>query len=721
MRFYSELERLEHPEAGKIPKQAWDDYSLFVGELNKLELALMRANSEVTTLDALIDTYPSDSSRKTSAWLAIAFGHPALSDEALLHFMDKFGFTEEEKLVRIAYFGRISLFDCFMSAYSPQVVQAMVAAGDYAAFQAAARGGHLAVVNRLVELVPEDRVQAMVAAENYAAFREAAGGGHLAVVNRLLQFNTVFAYVEMHDWEYGSRYVYPFVQAQLAVLQERRTTFEATHPQGVFDVTEPEDAKRCFYMLRNLIRRNNPALEGDIQFLINLPSVKALLHTEVTPGQSNELLRLAMNQGNAFAANVLLNVPAVHTRAVQDDFYRAEARGGLDLANLARDRESSMTALTSGEQKRLAAVTERYQPMLQASGGVSGVMLSLKKALQARYEAHPATFETGDGRIITLPFPWEAWDAERKNYSADTQEHALQAYYKHQDHTAWRYLLKPNPWMDRDAPYVNRDTHGGWSTFEEYQPLIALLFLAAKDEDVAPCDGYDLATRVEHFVDELALIGRAHNWDESRTSTNAAGGSISEEYDDLEGDKPSCYSGVKRRLFQAVQGHPLLKMLTMDTVKQELRECMRAHFKACIEQQPEQAVAWKQAWTDAINEGKMSDVLSELNVSEEAEKNLLEGLSQKYPGQFDEGFKAYIQERLHNQHIPQHAMAFGGETDLAGLLEPCIRKTPLTKEEVRELRLAALDRASQPSQSSQSSPPKDEDPPSAKPPGGNLG
>lgn len=41
-------------------------------------------------------------------------------------------------------------------------------------------------------------------------------------------------------------------------------------------------------------------------------------------------------------------------------------------------------------------------------------------------------------------------------------------------------------------------------------------YKAAIDEDVSAIDGYTVDTRFEHFIDELAHIGRAHNWDNAR-------------------------------------------------------------------------------------------------------------------------------------------------------------------------------------------------------------
>ena len=166
-----------------------------------------------------------------------------------------------------------------------------------------------------------------------------------------------------------------------------------------------------------------------------------------------------------------------------------------------------------------------------------------------------------------------------------------------------RYLSKPNPWMAANAAYVSGgEGTQSWSTFEEYKPLITMLWLAAKDTSsditVAPTDGYTVETRIDRFIDEIAHLGRAHNWDDERYKMDAQGNllvdennnPVMEEYDDAQGDKPSCYSGVKRRLFKSVLGHPLLKMLTKDDIKQELRDEVRDYFKQHITSQNLQAI-----------------------------------------------------------------------------------------------------------------------------------
>ena len=68
--------------------------------------------------------------------------------------------------------------------------------------------------------------------------------------------------------------------------------------------------------------------------------------------------------------------------------------------------------------------------------------------------------------------------------------------------------------MHEQAAYVTfnpSNPQEKWSTFEEYQSFIAMLFLAAQDTEIPPTEGYTLETRLDHFIDELAHIARAHN------------------------------------------------------------------------------------------------------------------------------------------------------------------------------------------------------------------
>ncbi len=545
----------------------------------------------------------------------------------------------------------------------PGLVQEMVRANNFNAFWAAAGNGHLAVLERLIELVP-GLVQEMVRANNFNAFVLAARKGHHTVIARLLNFPAVFAYAERHVHEF-SRQVQDFMNTRLAHLAQEIDTFHATRPNEVFNVANREQAHLYFYMMRHLIRQRTPEPLNQLNLLLSIPSVRALAHQEVSRNQSNELLRLAMSLNNQDAVLMLLNIPAVRNLAQINHFYQQEQRSGLDLSALAQDRESSMIALTQGEQQALECARTKYQPEIDARG-VANIMGELKALLAAHYNAHPATVQTGDGRDIPLPLDFDEYQTLATTLSADTRERALQSYYQHPDHTALRYLSKPNPWMSIDAHFVNRSPKGAWSTFDEYQQFISLLYLAAKDEAIPGINGYNVETRVENFIKELALIGRAHNWDASRI--NPATG-LSEEYDDLQGDKPSCYSGVKRRLFQSVQGHPLLTLLTKDMILLEVRDTVRDHFIHCISDK--NCADLQKTWQALIN-GEEADpsILAQLNFSEEKHQSVVKKFTDKYGTQLDRELQAYLFTTLSiNQPFKNLAEKFGGQVGLTEILE----------------------------------------------------
>ena len=251
--------------------------------------------------------------------------------------------------------------------------------------------------------------------------------------------------------------------------------------------------------------------------------------------------------------------------------------------------------------------------------------------LITRYEEAPSAINITDleGEVKNLALPWSWEEFNKLSLSNKEKENALIAYYKDKNHTAWRFLEKPNPWMHPNAFFTNRNNLGAWSSFEAYEDLIAVLFLAAKDENISGIDGYTVEDRVTHFIGELALIGRAHNWDTPTWKK--------QEHDDLTGDKPSCYSGIKRRLFQSVQGHPLLKQLTFDLLQQEVREFVWSHFQAVITEDNSQSlsVIWQKSIDiDTLTQEEQA-LLSKTNISKEDQTLWLEKLNLKYGKQIN--------------------------------------------------------------------------------------
>jgi hypothetical protein len=236
---------------------------------------------------------------------------------------------------------------------APDNVKDMVSASEYGAFRMAVKDGHLHIMDRLIELAPE-KTQDMVEARNYDAFRNAARYGHLDIMKMLIELApektqdmfeasgydafrgavehglpddiirqfllcpAVFSWAE--DCEtYGESYIYPLIRERMHSLREAHEAFGGNSLSAVFDINNTEEAKIYLCILRHLIRRNDPALLDDIRLLAEVPSVTALLRTEVrlnkTPeGWGNdkiikpsELITLALKSGNQEAAIALIN------------------------------------------------------------------------------------------------------------------------------------------------------------------------------------------------------------------------------------------------------------------------------------------------------------------------------------------------------------------------------------------------------------------------------
>ena len=523
----------------------------------------------------------------------------------------------------------------------------MIAADNFYAFRTACGKGHQGIAKWLLTQSPDNKEQ-MIAYGNFDAFRTCARG-HQAIASWLIEQSTAcFAYAESHDQEYGETIIYPWVANQLTILRETKVQFNEQSPTDVFNLTDEEnEAKRGFYLLRNLIRRNEATLNEDISFLLDIPAIKALVHTEVTPNQANELVRLALSVNNQWAAERLLAIPAVYALAEANNFYQNEQQGQLNLRDLAANRESAMTALTQGEQKRLARAVAHYQADLTDPN--RDIMMELRTTLVTRYEARPATVQRDDGTVLVLPLSYHdflALNLSRDSNAPQTESEytrALTAYYQHKDHSAWRYVSKPNHWMSPNAGYVNVNLNNlaeRWSTFEEYIPVIKLMYLAAIDTQFSqandPYFNYEGMTpdlRLTHFIDELAHINRAHNWDKIRNRLDGLG---TEEFDDLDGDKPSCFSGVNRRLVQSIIGHPLFSLLTLDTIKQAVHSMAFDHFKTVL---TDDTLASIQPLWDKIIDGDdlTADewqTLQALDVSREQQDALVNQLKAHYPVDF---------------------------------------------------------------------------------------
>ena len=592
---------------------------------------------------------------------------------------------------------------------------AAIKADSYYAYRQACAGGHLELAEHLEAQLGKDAIAA-IKTNSYRAYRWACAGGHLELVQHLLESSACLAYAERHDREYGKLYIYNYLKLKLSDLDSRKLHFEQENPNGVFDLP-PQNAEYAFYMLRNFVRRGVERSYGDdaraaedlsneIRFLLSIPSVRALCHQAVTvdensPGQENELLRLALRLGNDSAAGILMQIPEVYQLATQNNFYQDELGGGIDLRQIAEDNESSMVALSQAEQKLVNKAHSHYKKAMASMGGDQDVFEQLKSELKRRFEANPAQLflESNTGKIeaIDLPFEWSELQVLRDQLLPEQYQEALKAYYQHEAHTAYRYLSKPNYWMDAHASYVyvfeesGKRTAYRYSTFEEYIPLINLLFVAVFDKDTPGIDGYSVEGRKDLFIKQLALIGRAHNWDDCRPVLNDGEAQynkdkqvITEEYDDLSGDKPSCYSGVKRRLFQSVLGHGLFKIVTKEIVLQALNERIRVHFEQVITLS--NCVRIKQAYDGMIGlNGEMDQhqkILQSLDISSEGMALMIdevyEQLNKTYPQQIEdkkEGFIGHMKNCFNSASIiGSHFIGFQSRCGLDLLLNDRIEK-----------------------------------------------
>ena len=218
------------------------------------------------------------------------------------------------------------------SKVSNRKLQAMIAADDYSAFLSAAEKGNIEILEYFISKASEQLLQDMIAANDYAAFTMAAQNGHLSILrclesklqtldklqdailnpknnvlwvvnlyghtNRnvlyqnvlhlLLHYPAIFAHAEK---KYPSC-IPRFVTQAIQDLQTQQRRLKAQNPKTEFDIPEAKKSQLYFYILRNLLNRNDPSLRDNILFLLGIPSVNALVHREVTPAQSNEPFRL---------------------------------------------------------------------------------------------------------------------------------------------------------------------------------------------------------------------------------------------------------------------------------------------------------------------------------------------------------------------------------------------------------------------------------------------
>lgn len=198
-----------------------------------------------------------------------------------------------------------------MEEIAPKIVSQMISADKYIAYRRAASTGRYNLLKHFEKKLPH-AIKDMMSADNFAAFRWAAQKNNYVVTKHLLEFPPCFAYAEQNHGEYGKNFIYPFIQSSMIRLRRERQKFTETEPNKQFNIHNKEEIDRYFYIIRNLIRRNNPELDDDLRFLLNIPALKAKACVSATANQPNELLKLAATINNKGARAILLALPVAN-------------------------------------------------------------------------------------------------------------------------------------------------------------------------------------------------------------------------------------------------------------------------------------------------------------------------------------------------------------------------------------------------------------------------
>lgn len=655
---------------------------------------------------------------------------------------------------------------------SEEEIKRMFSFDDYHVIALAANNGHLDTLKyALTYLSKEEEKEAIrLWRIRMSGVRNDRGLNNRAIntntINYLCKYKEAFAFLEKHDQEYGEQFIYASVRETLQGIAEEETFFKQENPNGVFNLDD-ENSEYCLHVLRNLIRRGVDRqhaqaedLSNDIRYLLSIPGVRERAHQPFGENsEANDLLKQALLIGNESAAGILMQIPTVSELAAQNNYYSApyyrdsfdgfdgfdsdedEYLGTndysygfqheMDLAAIARDTESSMVSLSVSEKKLVGNVEAHYKDVIDEKGGIkAGAFDYLKADLKKRYQDTPAFILGNDNEKIELPFEWSELQILREELTDAQYDDALKAYYKNIYHTTHRYLSKPNYFMHPNASYVyvyEDDRQLRYASFEEYLTIIVPFYFAAIDENTPAIDEHSIESRTKLFFKQLALIGRAHNWDTKLPVLNKDGSEkkgsdgnlLFEEQDDLTADKPSCYSGVLKRLFQSVLGHGAFKVLNRNIIEAEIKEFAREHFSKSITSEnkpllkeafdllmtiPDSDEALSEEEMDAQYEARQEAniALQSVNISPEKVAEFEQALTVKYHEQFtdDPSFTGIIKRRFKQKDIlGSDFQAFNTELDLDKLIQQ--KDSDLTKSTyaMRKLGfLAAYEKRQEPTQ-----------------------
>jgi hypothetical protein len=141
-------------------------------------------------------------------------------------------------------------------------------------------------------------------------------GGDPTFMDYFIEKPGIFYGVEpkAHQPEYAA-IALSFLAKKIASLRRHKATLESSSTTIIFDVQEASETQLLFEMVRFLIRLNDLEYRDDLVFLLNIPSVRALAHTD-----ENALYQLAVTRKNRPAIGLLLAIPAVSEKDKEHPF-----------------------------------------------------------------------------------------------------------------------------------------------------------------------------------------------------------------------------------------------------------------------------------------------------------------------------------------------------------------------------------------------------------------
>ncbi|MFA6302354.1 MAG: ankyrin repeat domain-containing protein [Legionella sp.] len=225
-------------------------------------------------------------------------------------------FKKQEAFQDAARNGHLEVLK-WLAEHVPDQLQSLIEYGGYSAFVSACENNHLDVVYWLQEQQP-NMIDNLVAKRNYSVYQRALANGHHHIINHLLH-NPQFLAVA--DGDPGCAVpINRFKQEFMDILHQQHD-----------EIRDPKQATVCFYLIRNIIRRNDRAYDNELAYLLQIPAVRQLAHQEITKGQTNELYKLACKIGNLPAATQLLTIPTVQMASQEIDLIMADDKTKFGL------------------------------------------------------------------------------------------------------------------------------------------------------------------------------------------------------------------------------------------------------------------------------------------------------------------------------------------------------------------------------------------------------